>query len=168
MCAWGLLPPWSNRTGGRLINARAETVAQKPAFRDAYRNRRCLVPADAFYEWERAASGEKIPHRIFRKDGHMMLFAGIWAQQWLPDQQAIWTFAIITTTANEDVQPLHDRMPVILSSPADQASWLNEEHPDLLQALLTPAPAGTLLHNRVTKKLNKPGYRGPLEAETEP
>ena len=119
MLRWGLVPSWSQGpdSGYSMINARAETVATKPAFRSAFRFRRCLVPADGFYEWRKVA-GRKQPYRITVKDGEPFAFAGLWEHWTGPDGYVVQSFTIVVTEANELLRPIHDRMPVILD-PAD-------------------------------------------------
>jgi putative SOS response-associated peptidase YedK len=119
MVRWGLVPHWARdpSAGARMNNARAETVAQKPSFRDAYRKRRCLVPASGFYEWK-LESGRKQPYYICPAGGELFSFAGLW-EQWKDLQ----TCTIITTDANEKMAAVHERMPVIVS-PAEHAAWL--------------------------------------------
>ena len=132
---WGLVPHWaeSPRLGARMINARAETLAEKPAFRDALARRRCLVVADGFYEWERRDGARKQPWWITRADGEPFAFAGLWAT-WRPGRRrgrrpALRSCTIVTTAANAAVAPLHDRMPVILPAGAE-ATWLDPATPD--------------------------------------
>lgn len=137
---WGLVPSWSKDDGiaARLINARAETVANKPSFRAAFRRRRCIVPANGFYEWQRLPD-RKQPFYIHPAHGEFFAFAALW-ERWQPPQdgEAIDTYTILTTAANAAIQPLHDRMPVILA-PDDFAPWLAQDTPtDALQALLQP------------------------------
>lgn len=117
MLRWGLVPSWAKdpKIGARMINARAETVATKPAFRTALRRRRCLVPADGFYEWAKSAGGTKQPHYITRRDGRPFAFAGLWESWDGPDGSSIESCTIVTTEANDLVGRIHDRMPVILS-----------------------------------------------------
>jgi putative SOS response-associated peptidase YedK len=143
---WGLVPPWADSpaVGSRMINARAETVATRNAFRPALEARRCLVPADGFYEWKPVPGRpKKQPMFIHRHDGHPMAFAGLW-ERWRdrshPDAPWLHSCTVITTTANEVMAPIHDRMPVILE-PDAWAAWLDDaaELEDLL-ALLVPAP----------------------------
>ncbi len=140
---WGLIPSWADdpRIGARMINARAETVAQKPAFRDAFRARRCLVLADGFYEWQ-PIGGKKQPHFIRLRDGSPFGFAGLW-EHWEDDRYGpIESCTIITTEPNELVRPLHNRMPAIIL-PSDHAHWLDpgiEAETDL-RPLLRPLPA---------------------------
>ena len=141
---WGLVPGrWAERTGSRpLINARAETLASQPAFAESFRERRCLIPADGFYEW-RTDEGRKTPIWISRADGHLYAFAGIWAA--LPPrdgggEEALHSCAIVTCRPNELIRPIHDRMPVILPHDAEEA-WLSPElsEEDLLALLVPPA-----------------------------
>ena len=139
---WGLIPFWAkNRSiGSRMINARAETVADKPWFRAAFRRRRCLVLADGFYEWQRTASGKR-PMRIAMRSAEPFAFASIWSMWTDPDGNRIPTCAIITTSADELLKPIHHRMPVIL--PRDmEGFWLDRsvEDPGELRSVLTPYP----------------------------
>jgi putative SOS response-associated peptidase YedK len=124
---WGLIPWWAMdaHIGAQLINARAETLADKPAFRDAYRHRRCLVPADAFYEWK-AVAGRKQPYCIRLRDQALFGMAGLWERWKDPDGKVVETCTIVTVDANSLVAPLHDRMPLILA-PDDYDAWLAAE-----------------------------------------
>ena len=151
---WGLIPHWSKqpREGPPLFNARAETVATKPAFRDAFRRRRCLIPADGFYEWKPAGNGtKKRPFLISMADGGPFAFAGLWDRWERGQDAAIDSCTIITTEPNDVVRELHNRMPVILAAD-DYARWLDPEQPrEALQGLLVPfvgelaaVPAGPL------------------------
>ena len=109
---WGLIPSWADdpAIGSKMINARSETIATKPAFRDSFRRRRCLIPADGFYEWEKITSKDKQPWHIFRRSGELLTFAGLWDTWKNPDGDAIESCTILTTEANELVRPAHDRM----------------------------------------------------------
>ena len=147
--AWGLIPGWAKdaKIAFQCINARSETVADKPAYRSAFKSRRCLIPADGFYEW--LPRGKvKLPYRFVRPTGGSFVFAGLW-ESWQPPEAAdpLATFTIITTTPNADVAPIHDRMPVVFDSSA-ASRWL---HPDLgkeeLLSLLKPA--NDVFFNRV-------------------
>ena len=148
---WGLVPPWADdpSIGSRMINARAETVATATAFRKAFAGRRCLVPADGFYEW-RAIPGapRKQPYLIRRRDGRPLVFAGLW-ERWRPreagrDVAPLVSCTIITTEANEAVRRLHDRMPVVLDEDA-WGAWLDAgTDPERLEGLLVPAPDDVL------------------------
>lgn len=142
---WGLLPSWAKDASmaAKLTNARAETVAEKRSFRSAYRHRRCIVPASGFFEWQALASGKQ-PYYLQRQDQALLALAGLW-EHWLkPDGEALESFTVLTTEANDDIRAIHERMPVILSS-EDVGLWLTPEtHPELLHQLLQPCPAGTL------------------------
>lgn len=152
---WGLVPSWAKdeSIGNRLINARAETVAEKPAFRAAYRKRRCIVPANGFYEWKALTRGKQ-PYYIHAADDALLGLAGLWEHWSRPgDGERIDTFTILTTDANTIMQPLHDRMPVILA-PDAYATWLDpESDPDALQVWLTSCADGGLALHPVTKSV---------------
>jgi putative SOS response-associated peptidase YedK len=167
---WGLVPFFaaSSKGAARLINARAETVETSPAFRDAFRHRRCILPADAFYEWRRErnpATGRTTrahPFAIRRLDGEPLAFAGLWAI-WRNPQTAerLYTCSIITTQANELVGQLHDRMPVLLDA-EDWDGWLAQgTAPEALRGLLHPAPAGDLDVYAVSPAVNNVRNEGP-------
>lgn len=146
---WGLVPFWAKdiEIGSRLINARAETLAEKPSFRGALKYRRCIIPADGFYEWQKQETGKQ-PFNIRRRDRAPMGFAGLW-EEWGADR--LHSFTIITTTANDAVKALHDRMPVILDS-GDYAAWLEGGK----TALLKPCPDALLEAYPVSKRVNSP------------
>lgn len=157
---WGLVPHWADDTRGaaRHINARAETVADRPAFREAYARKRCLVPANGFYEWRAGPDGRKLPHFVHPAEGDLVAFAGLWSAWRDPqDPQAPWvvTCTIITTNANAVVARLHDRMPAVLQ-PADWDEWLAPDHPDpsSLRRLLVPAPDTALISHPVDPAVN--------------
>lgn len=137
---WGLVPSWATdpKIGDRLINARAETIASKPAFRSAFRYRRCLIPADGFYEWAKTG-GRKKPFFFRLPNDQLFAFAGLWEAWEGPDHSYLETATIITTEANERVRKIHERMPVILR-PEDYSAWLNPNvsKSDNLMALLRP------------------------------
>src|SRR5437667_6400831 len=134
---WGLIPSWADnpKIGSSLINARADTVATKPAFRTALKKRRCLIPADGFYEWQ-AIPGQKTkqPFLIGVRDAPVFAFAGLWEHWTAPDGQPLETCTIITTDANELMQPVHNRMPVILD-PSDYEHWLDRSRQDAQDVL---------------------------------
>jgi putative SOS response-associated peptidase YedK len=133
---WGLIPFWAKdpSIGNRMINARAEGLVDKPAFRAAFRRRRCLVPADGFFEWQAVAGRRKQPYLVRLASGAPFAMVGLW-EQWRPPQgDEIATFTIITTSANDQIHALHDRMPVIVA-PADYDEWLSSPNPS---ALLEP------------------------------
>jgi putative SOS response-associated peptidase YedK len=154
---WGLVPSWADdpAVGNRLINARAETVASKPSFRAAFRQRRCLVPADGFYEWQKQA-GKKQPFYIHLRGGGPFAFAGLW-ERWQGADEPIESFTIVTTEANELVRSLHERMPVILPREAYK-HWLDPAYAKLeeLQALLRPYPAEEMAAFPVSTRVNSP------------
>lgn len=159
---WGLLPSWVKdpKQFPLLLNARAETIAVKPAFRAAIRHHRCIIPATGWYEWQAAGKVAKRPHYITAKDGVGLAFAGVW-EHWLgADGSEIETAAIITVDANADVGGIHDRMPALLS-PADFALWLSPRS-DLKQvmALLRPAPEGQLTGVPVGTRVNSAREEG--------
>lgn len=157
---WGLLPHWSPQaaTPYSTINARAETVATKPAFRDPFRRRRCLVPADGFYEWQLAGK-KKQPWFIRLSDAPLFAFAGLWDRWQGPDGKVVETFTVLVTAANEIVRPIHERMPVILH-PNDYAVWLDVELFDRqgLEALLRPFPPERMEAFPVTTWVNSPTH----------
>lgn len=155
---WGLVPFWAKDAafGARTINARSETAAQKPAFRAAFRHRRCLIPADGFYEW--AGEGrEKRPHFIHLPGRAPFAFAGLWERWSAADGAVLDTCAILTTQANERLAALHHRMPVILPESA-YADWLNprESRPKALGALLQPYPPEGFAYYPVGDRVNRP------------
>jgi putative SOS response-associated peptidase YedK len=162
---WGLIPSWAKdpAIGNKMINARAETVVEKPSYRAAFARRRCLIPASGFYEWQKTgAKGPKIPHWIHPALGGMVTLAGLW-EFWRagPDAPPVHTFTILTTTPSRDVEHLHDRMPVIVSGD-DRERWLDPaSKTDDLAALLRPAPEGTLRAHAVSTAVNRPSYDGP-------
>ena len=142
-CRWGLIPAWARdpSIGSRMFNARAETVAEKPSFRSAFRKRRCLIPADGFYEWQKLGKVKK-PLRFSLKSGEPFGFAGL-HETWIsPEKKSIQTCTIITTGPNELMRPIHDRMPVILPKEWE-AAWVDPENrnPEGLLALLKPYPS---------------------------
>ena len=148
MVRWGLVPRWAKdpSVGAKMNNARAETVAEKPSFREAYRQRRCLIPANGFYEWK-LENGLKQPYYIYPSSGDLFAFAGLW-ESWSSPQKTIETCAIITTDANEKMAEVHERMPVIVS-PAEYSAWLAGE-----DGLLRPAPDASIQIRRVSRAVN--------------
>lgn len=159
---WGLVPRWSadGKNSGKLINARAEGIEEKPSFREPVHSRRCLVPADSFYEWRHEPGGRKIPYRILLQNGELMFMAGIW-DEWKRGAEAKRTFSIITTTTNREMSALHNRMPVILTGREAQQSWLADLPPEAIFPLLHPVADDSLIMYRVSEKLNKPDYDAP-------
>jgi putative SOS response-associated peptidase YedK len=166
---WGLVPSWSEepRTPYSTINARAETVDTKPAFRSAFRHRRCLIPADGWYEWERKEK-RKLPWVFHRKDGGDFAFAGLW-EHWARGDQVLESCSIIVTAANRVAAAVHDRMPVILP-PERYADWLDPNRdPASLKSLLVPCPDEWLASHRVGLAVNSaandfPSVVAPVEA----
>ncbi|GHA68684.1 SOS response-associated peptidase [Pontibacter akesuensis] len=156
--SWGLQPFWAKdvKSIKRSINARSETLSEKPSFRNLIKTKRCLVPADGFYEWMATPQG-KVPHRILLKSGELFSFAGLW-DEWLDKGtgEILYTYTIITTEANDIVKPIHDRMPVILSAEAEEL-WLdeNEKQEDLL-SLLKPYPSAEMTVYPVSPLVNSP------------
>lgn len=175
---WGLVPSWAKeaKIGDRMVNARAETVATKPAYRRAFAGKRCLIPADGFYEWKRGSAGagakpKKQPYFIHRRDGEPLAIAGLWEVWKVPDDEMTgiesadgWlrTCVIVTTAANAALEPIHNRMPVILPEPA-WAQWLDpDEHDvDALQRLLVPAPPEWFEAYPVGAQVNDARNNGP-------
>ncbi len=156
---WGFIPHWykTPTDGPLLINARAETIAEKPAFRDACRTRRCLIPADGFFEWTKDPQGQRLPWYIHRSDKAPVVFAGVW-QDWEKDGDHLTTCAVVTTAANSDLDQIHHRMPVIL----EPDSWplLGEEGKGAAR-LMQPAPAGVMGAFRVSTEVNSNRASGP-------
>lgn len=155
---WGLIPFWAKdkSIGNHMINARAETVADKPAFRAAFRKRRCLIPATGFYEWK-AVNGRKQPYNIRIGDEKLFAFAGVW-EHWAPKHgKPIESCSIIVTEANEAVASIHDRMPVILH-PDNYQAWLDPDYQDnaVLTAMLKPCPSRWINAYPVSTHVNKP------------
>ncbi|MBN1429517.1 MAG: SOS response-associated peptidase [Anaerolineae bacterium] len=154
---WGLIPSWAKdpSMGARMINARAETLAEKPSFKNAYKRRRCLIPADGFYEWQKGPdSKDRTPMFIHRQDRQPFAFAGLW-ETWHPGDENILSCAIITTTANPLMAPIHDRMPVILPQSAWE-EWLDpvEQPPAELDKFLRPYPANEMAAYPVSTLVN--------------
>ena len=159
---WGLVPAWSPtpERPALLLNARAETLAAKPAFRDAFRQRRCLVPADGFYEWQRTPGGP-MPWLFEHTGADLLLLAGLWERWSGPGAEPFESFALVTTTPNPLVAPFHDRMPVILP-PAHAEAWLDPATPPArLESLLVPFPAAALRARPVHPRLNNVAHDDP-------
>ncbi len=162
---WGLIPSWAKdeSIGNKLINARAETLAEKPSFKNAFRSHRCIIPASGFYEWQKKGTGAKQPFYFHLKDKDVFGFAGLY-EQWLDKEsgEQIETCTIITTEANKVLEPVHDRMPVILK-PEYYEQWLDvkEKDTDKLQKLLAPYPSAEMDSYRVSKSVNIPSNDSP-------
>jgi len=155
---WGLIPFWAKdkSIGNKLINARAETIAKKPSFRTSFKRRRCLIPADAFYEWRKEpGTKNKIPYRIFLTDQPLFSMAGIWDQWKNPEGETIRSFSIITSSPNELMKEIHQRMPVILSKEAEM-EWLKSDDQNQLLELLQPYPAKLMDAYRISELVNSP------------
>jgi putative SOS response-associated peptidase YedK len=161
---WGLIPFWAKDTsiGNRLINARVESAADKPAFRSAFKFRRCLVPADGFYEWKKTEGKKKQPYLVRNADGTPFAFAGLWESWKGPEGETLESCTILTTDANDLTREIHDRMPVILKS-EDYDLWLDPEvkDPKLLKPLLQPYPSEDMKVEPVSSKVNKASYDAP-------
>ena len=154
---WGLVPSWASdrAIGAKLINARAETVAEKPSFRAAFKQRRCLILADGFYEWQRTDRKTKQPYYFQLAERQPFAFAGLW-ERWQGDETPLETCTILTTQANELLQPVHDRMPVIIS-PEHYSQWLDSTTTaEALQQLLHPYDASAMQGYTVSTAVNKP------------
>jgi putative SOS response-associated peptidase YedK len=169
---WGLVPFWAKdpKIGNRMINARAETLAEKNAYKSPFKKRRCIIPADGFYEWEPKEAG-RTPHWVFRADGYPMAFAGIWSTWKDPSTgELVRTCAIITTKAEGSIGKIHARMPVILD-PSVWDAWLDRDLTDASEAerLLQPVPSDLLMERAVSTRVNNVRNDGPelIEPATE-
>jgi putative SOS response-associated peptidase YedK len=162
---WGLIPSWAkdDSFASKTINARAETLAEKASFKNAFKSRRCIIPASGFYEWAKKGASAKQPFYFYLKDKDVFGFAGLW-EEWTDKEsgELVETCTIITTEANELLEPVHDRMPVILK-PDDYDRWLDEKFKDTekLQDLLVPFPAEEMVSHAVSKAVNAPTYDSP-------
>jgi len=165
MLKWGLVPSWAkdDSIGSKMINARAETLAEKPSFREAFRRRRLIIPASGFYEWQKTGKGTKQPFYFYLKDKEVFGFAGLW-EEWLDKGtgKLLETCTIITTEANKVLEPVHDRMPVILKA-KDYDQWLDakETKTERLQSLLVPYPAAEMASHAVSRAVNIPATDSP-------
>jgi putative SOS response-associated peptidase YedK len=168
---WGFIPPWAKDRdfGARLINARAETVAEKPTFRGAFRRQRCLIPADGFFEWQKLdgvpgshQAGSKQPFHIRLPGGEAFAFAGLWGPWQDPAGGLVESCTILTTAPNVLIQDIHDRMPVILP-PERYAFWLDPASKDMekLAAILQPYPAADMICQPVSRAVNDPKHDAP-------
>ena len=160
---WGLVPPWANDPviGSKLINARAETLAAKPSFRRAYQQRRCLIPADSFFEWKKDKKS-KTPYRILLRNRSPFGLAGLWEVWSPPGRTPLYSCTIITTEANTLLSPIHDRMPVIIK-PRDYNLWLDPsvQEPFVLNPLLQPYPPEEMDLYEVSPLVNNPLHNLP-------
>lgn len=156
---WGLVPPWANdpSIGNKMINARAETLTEKPSFRNAFKKKRCLVIADSFYEWKRHSDKTKTPMRITLKSNELFAMAGLWEGFKAPDGKVLYSCSVITTGPNELMKDIHDRMPVILNR-QDEPTWLNPDITDSnsLKPLLIPFDENLMDTYEVSSLVNSP------------
>ncbi|HOY31474.1 MAG TPA: SOS response-associated peptidase [Bacteroidales bacterium] len=152
---WGFIPFWAKdaSVGNKMINARAETINSKPAFKKSLQTMRCLVPADSFYEW--SDKKDKKPYRIMLKNQPVFSMAGIWSEWKSPDNEIISSFAVITTEANEITQQIHHRMPVIFDTSDAEKSWLKNAESGI-SSLLKPLESEKMTFYPVSKKVNSP------------
>ena len=159
---WGLVPSWAKdqKIGNRMINARAETVAQKPSFKSAFKSRRCLVPVDGFYEWKRT-DGYKLPYYIHHRSERPFSLAGLWETWKSPEGSDLRTFTIITTDASSALRTLHDRMPVVIP-PEKRPMWLDSAADTQdLETLLVPYDSAELQFHQVSRMVNSPNNNSP-------
>jgi putative SOS response-associated peptidase YedK len=154
---WGLVPSWADdlSIAHRMINARSETVQEKPSFRSAFKKRRCLIVADGFYEWQKLDAKKKQPYWIHRPDEKPFAFAGLWERRERPGEEPLETCTILTTSANETLRPIHERMPVIFAKEQTSA-WLADPGPDKLVAMLKPCSDKFLTTTAVSDRVNSP------------
>jgi putative SOS response-associated peptidase YedK len=156
---WGLVPPWAKDTsiGNKMINARAETISEKPSFRKAFQKKRCLIIADSFYEWKRHEDKNKTPMRIKLKCDELFAMAGIWESWKSPDGINLYTCSVITTGPNELMKDIHDRMPVILKR-EDEPVWINPtiSDPTVLNPILVPFDENLMETYEVSSLVNSP------------
>jgi putative SOS response-associated peptidase YedK len=166
---WGLVPSWAKEMtqSASTINARAETLLEKPTFRTPFRRRRCLVPADGFYEWKATGQKHKQPFAIRPADGNPLAFAGLWDRWQSPEGEVLESMTVVTTSANELLRPLHERMPVILPR-EHYALWLDpKEKPEDLLSLLLPYPDNLLTLTAVSPYVSNARHEGPRCLEPE-
>lgn len=160
---WGLVPFWAKdaKIGSRMINARAETIAEKPAYRAALKQRRCLIPASGFYEWKKEGK-EKRPTYIHFDDGRPLSMAGLWEEWTSPDDEVLHTCTIVTTEANDFMASIHHRMPVLFTAEQEEV-WLDSslDDPGKLAALLRPYSGSDMAAHPVSKQVNIPAYDAP-------
>jgi putative SOS response-associated peptidase YedK len=157
---WGLIPVWVKdiAIGNKLINARAETILEKPSFRNSFRNKRCLVLSDGFYEWRK--NGARTPFRITRRDGSAFAMAGIWDKWTSADGEEIRSFSILTTTPNSLMEKIHDRMPVILDRETEKR-WIDNTPAETLLEMLKPCDPRSLIAYPVSSLVNSPRNESP-------
>ena len=147
---WGIVPKWAKSPNQRLINARAETIAEKPTFKKSFHNRRCLVPANSYYEWQKLPGGKKQPYRIYDPGNNLISFAGLWEVH--PEEGP--AFIIVTVNAPDKISSIHDRMPAVLE-PEARELWLSDtEDYESLQAILQPYRENSLQADPISTKVN--------------
>ncbi|MGE0101497.1 MAG: SOS response-associated peptidase [Blastocatellales bacterium] len=162
-CRWGLIPFWAKdpAIGNRMINARAETLAEKPSFRRAFAARRCLIPADGFYEWQKQGKGASRPFYIRLRDDGLFGFAGLWEEWKSPEGEVVTTCAIITVEPNELMTGIHNRMPAILK-PEHEAAWLDRSNDiPAVSNLLQPYPSELMEAYEISRAVNNPRFDDP-------
>ena len=162
-CKWGLIPFWSKdpKIGNKMINAKAETIAEKPSFRQAFAKRRCLIPADGFYEWQKRGKSPSQPFYVRRRDGGLFAFAGLWEAWRTPEGETLETCTIITVEPNELLSKIHNRMAAILK-PEDEAVWIDPKSKvDELSLLLRPYDSDDLEAIPVSRAVNSPAHDSP-------
>jgi putative SOS response-associated peptidase YedK len=161
---WGLIPPWAQdmKIGHKMINARAETIKEKPSFRNAFKKQRCLILADSFYEWKRQEDQSKTPMRIKLKNNDVFAMAGIWEKWISPEGKRIFSCSVITTKPNEMMSTIHNRMPVILK-PDDEKTWLNPSITTMadLEEILIPFDQNLMESYEVSSDVNSPKNNSP-------
>jgi putative SOS response-associated peptidase YedK len=161
MLRWGLIPSWATdpQIGNRMINARAESAGKKPSFRDAMRYRRCLIPADGFYEWKTMPRGRKQPYLVQMADEQPFALAGLWERWRGSEDEVVESCTVLTTEANEMVATIHNRMPVIVR-PMDYARWLDpaEQAPEQLRDIFEPYPVEEMMCRPVSAHVNDPKH----------
>ncbi|MCO7175509.1 SOS response-associated peptidase [Sporolactobacillus kofuensis] len=164
---WGLIPSWAKdeKIGYKLINARVESIREKPSFRDAFHKRRCLIVADSFYEWTHRQPKEKKPYRFMMKTGELFAMAGLWESWRTSNQRVIHSCTIITTEANTIMQPIHDRMPIILRK-ENEAQWLDPTtDSQTLMNIMQPYNSNQMQAYEVSQDVNSPRHNAPYLIE---
>jgi putative SOS response-associated peptidase YedK len=158
---WGLVPFWAKdaSVGSKMINTKAETIAEKPSFKKSFISKRCLVPADGFYEWKKEDK-DKTPYYIYLKNRTPFTFAGIWDEWKDAEGKSLRTFSIITTWANDLMKPIHERMPVILKQ-EEEKEWLSVNNPQVLLQLLRQYPSAEMELHKVSTWVNSPRNDNP-------
>jgi putative SOS response-associated peptidase YedK len=158
---WGLIPFWAKdkKIASRMINARSETLLEKPAFRNAATKRHCWVLADSFYEWKKE-NGQKIPYRIQLQDESILVMAGLW-ETWVKGAEQVHSFTIITCAPNAEMAPIHNRMPLILDTKMAQQDWLEEKNPVAIQTMMQTPPGQLLKMYPVSPRVNAVRNNGP-------